>query len=100
MGAAISVTIGKHFFRIKDDLTLFMRAMVARYNVGDFLNDEDKEFCMSLFESHKDYPKKLAPGVRRIQLLVQKKGSLGFQLHKTDDTSDDISWTDCVANRK
>jgi hypothetical protein len=100
MAAETSVTIVKHFFRIKGDLTKFVREMVALYQIGDFLNAEDMQFCLSLFESHKDYPQKLEPGVQRIQLLVQKKGSLGFQLHKTDGSSDDISWTDCVANRK
>ncbi|HUX65419.1 DUF3223 domain-containing protein [Sulfuricella sp.] len=100
MGQAISVTIGEHFFRKKGDLTEFIRALVDRYQIGDFLNAEDTKFCLTLFESHTDYPKKLAPGVARIQLLIQEEGSRGFQIHKTDGTSDNISWTDCVANRK
>jgi hypothetical protein len=100
MGRAIIVTIGKHFFPKKGDLRKFVHALVDRYQIGDFLNAEDTKFCLTLFESHTDYPKKLAPGVARIQLLVQEKGTRGFQLHKTDGTSDNISWTDCVANRK
>lgn len=100
MAAAISVTIGKHFFRKKGDLTEYVRALVDRYQIFDFLNDEDMQFCLSLFESHTDFPQKLAPGVRSIQLLIQKEGTRGFQIHKTDESSDDISWKDCVANRK
>ncbi len=100
MGRAISVTIGEHFFQKKGDLIEFVRALVGRYRVGDFLNAEDMQFCLTLFESHTDYPEKLAPGVDRIQLLIQEEGSRGFQIHKTDGTSDNISWTDCVANRK
>ena len=100
MGRAISVRIGDHFFPKKGDLIEFIRALVDRYQVGEFLNEEDTKFCLSLFESHTDYPRKLAPGVARIQLLIQKEGTRGFQIHKTDGTSDDISWTDCVKNRK
>lgn len=100
MGRAISVKIGEHFFRKKGDLTEFVRTLVDRYQIGDYLNAEDMKFCLTLFESHPDYPEKLAPGVARIQLLIQEKGTRGFQIHKTDGNSDNISWTDCVANRK
>jgi hypothetical protein len=94
------MTIGEHFFQKKGDLTKFVQALVDRYHIGDYLNAEDTKFCLTLFESHTDYPQKLAPGVARIQLLIQEKGTRGFQIHKTDGTSDNISWTDCVANRK
>jgi len=100
MGRAISVTIGEHFFPKKGDLTKFVQALVDRYDIGDYLNEEDTKFCLTLFESHSDYPQKLSPGVARIQLLIQEQGSRGFQIHKTDRTADNISWTDCVANRK
>lgn len=100
MGKAISVTIGSQHFPKKDDLTRYMRGMVARYAVGEYLDAEDTQFCLSLFESHSDFPQKLAPGVERIQVLEQEKGTIGFQIHKTDGQSDNISWTDCVRNRK
>jgi len=100
MGRAIKVVIGDHVFQKKGDLTDYMRSMVAKYNIGDYINIEDMEFCLELFKSHSNYPQKLAPGVSKIQLLIQKEGSKGFQIHKTDGKSDDISWTDCVANRK
>ncbi len=70
MAVGISVTIGNHFFRVKGDLTKFMRAMVDRYQIKDFLNEEDMQFCLSLFESHPDYPQKLAPGAPCARLLV------------------------------
>lgn len=100
MPRAIRVIIGKHIFEKKGDLTKYMREMVAKYQIGDFISSEDMVFCLELFKSHSDYPAKLAPGVSKIQLLIQKEGSKGFQIHKIDGKSDDISWTDCVANRK
>ncbi|OLL27454.1 hypothetical protein BTH42_31915 [Burkholderia sp. SRS-W-2-2016] len=100
MGRAISITLGAHLFKIKYDLIRFIREVVDRYQVGDYLNAEDTRFCMTLFESHSNYPDKLAPGVARIQLLIQEKGSRGFQIHKLDGTSGNISWTDCVNNRE
>lgn len=98
MGRAISATIGEHFFRKKGDLTEFVRALVDRYQIGDYLNEVDMKFCLTLFESHPGYPEKLQPGVVRIQLLIQEKGTRGFQIQKIDGNSDNISWTDCVAN--
>jgi hypothetical protein len=100
MARAIRVVIGDHIFQKKGELTNYVRSMVARYNIGDYISVEDKDFCLELFKSHADYPKKLAPGISKIQLLIQKEGSKGFQIYKTDGTSDDISWTHCVANRK
>lgn len=100
MSRAIRVVIGNHVFEKKGDLTKHMREMVAKYQIGDFISGEDMEFCLELFKSHSDYPKKLAPGVSKIQLLIQKEGSKGFQIYKNNGLSDDISWTDCVANRK
>ena len=84
MGRAISVTIGEHCFSRKSDLTEFVRALVSRYRIGDYLDAGDTKFCLELFESHPDYPQKLSPGVVRIQLLIQEKGTRGFQIHKAD----------------
>jgi hypothetical protein len=97
---ATSAVVGDKYFRTKGELTQFIRTIVGRYEIGDFLNEEDKRFCLSLFESHSDYPQKLYPGVERIQLLIQKKGTRGFQIHKVGGESDDISWTHCVSNIK
>lgn len=100
MPRSIRVVIGEHIFDKKGDLTKYMRAMVAKYSIGDYISNDDMAFCLELFKSHSDYPEKLGSGVEKIQLLIQKEGSRGFQIFKTDGSSDDISWTDCVANRK
>jgi hypothetical protein len=100
MGRAISVNINGQFFRKKEDLTTYIQSLVEKYPIGDFLTFEDRAFCLSLFESHPSYPEKIAPGVDRIQVLIQEKGTVGFQIHKSDGTNDNISWTECVRNRK
>lgn len=100
MGKAISVTVDGQFFHKKGDLTIYIRSLVGKYQIGDFLTAEDRAFCLSLFESHPSYPDKLSPGVDRIQVLVQEKGTVGFQIYKSNGTNDDISWTECVRNRK
>jgi hypothetical protein len=100
MGKAINVTVNRQVFQKKGDLTIHMRSLVGKYPIGDFLTTEDLAFCLSLFESHPSYPYKLSPGVERIQVLVQEKGTVGFQIYKSDGTNDDISWTECVRNLK
>jgi hypothetical protein len=100
MGRAISVNVNGQVFQKKGDLTTYIRSLVEKYEIGDFLTVEDCAFCLSLFESHPSYPEKIAPGVNRIQVLVQEKGTVGFQIHKSDGTNDNISWTECVRNRK
>ena len=100
MGRAIRAIVGDNVFDKKGDLTKFMQAMTNRYAIGDYLNAEDQYFCLELFKYHSEYPRKLGPGVAKIQLLIQEHGTKGFQIHKTDGSSDNISWTDCVANIK
>jgi len=100
MGRAISVNVNGQVFPKKGDLTAYIRSLVEKYAIGDFLTVEDCAFCLSLFESHPSYPEKISPGVDRIQVLVQEKGTVGFQIHKSDGTNDNISWTECVKNRK
>lgn len=100
MGRAISVNVNGMAFQKKGDLTNYVRSLVEKYQIGDFLTVEDRTFCLSLFESHPSYPEKLAPGVDRIQVLTQEKGTVGFQIYKLDGTNDNISWTECVRNRK
>lgn len=100
MTRAIAVTIGGQTFLKKGDLRSFMQQLIARYRNGDYVNTEDFVFCLALFENHSEYPQKLAPGVLRIQVLEQEYKTRGFQIHKVDGTSDNISWTDCVRNVK
>jgi hypothetical protein len=100
MGRAISATVGQKTFGKKSDLTKFMRDMVGRYSIGDYLCADDVNFCLELFKHHSEYPQKLAPGIIKIQILIQEKGTRGFQIYKSDDSSDNISWTDCVNNIK
>lgn len=100
MGKAISVTVGGKIFPTKGELRKFMQALVDRYQIGDYLKQDDVNFCLSLFERHADYPQKLAPGVVRIQILIQEHGTRGFQIHKNDGVSDNISWSECITPRK
>ena len=100
MGKAIRVNVNGQVFQKKGDLTTYIRSLVEKYPIGDFLTVEDRAFCLSLFESHPAYPDKIAPGVDRIQVLAQEKGTVVFQIHKSDGTNDNISWTECVRNRK
>ncbi len=100
MGKAISVTVNGQVFQKKGDLTAYMRSLVGKYEIGDFLTVPDVQFCLSLFERHPFYPQKLHPGVERMQVLIQEHGTVGLQIYKCDGTSDDISWTECVKNSK
>jgi hypothetical protein len=97
MGKSIPVSIGNKHFASKTEAQDFVRSLVAKYSIGDFLNAEDKAFCLEMFSRHPHYPHKLAPGVDKIQLRVQEKGTKGFQIYKIDGTNDNISWTDCLA---
>src|SRR4051812_10850870 len=96
MARAIAVKIGGEVFATKEAAKAFIRALVARYALGDYLNEADTLFCLELFKRHSDYPQKLHPGVLKIQVRSQDHGTRGFQIFKTDGTNDDISWHHCI----
>jgi hypothetical protein len=96
MGKSISISIGNETFPSKTDARNFVRRLVARYAIGEYLTADDKAFCVELFRRHPGYPGKLSPGVERIQVRIQEKGTTGFQIYKSDGKDDNISWTDCL----
>lgn len=95
MGRRKPVIVNGALFPSKDALTIYLRAMMARFSVGSDVDGEDKEFCLTLFRFHPNAQSKLA-GMARIEVRLDQYGHKHFQIHRDDGSSDDISWTWCV----
>lgn len=100
MGRAIPLTIHGKFFEKKEDLTEFVRALIARYPVGTFLAADDHAFCIALFKHHSDAGAKFGPGISNIEVRLDIYGKKHFQVHRVDGSDDDISWPHCIKNAK
>jgi len=96
MGRSKTIFVNGALFYTKDALTSHVRAMIARYPVGFDIGGEDKAFCLALFGFHPEAQLKLASGVTRIEVRLDRFGHKHFQIHRSDGTNDDISWTWCV----
>jgi hypothetical protein len=100
MGRSIPIRVSALAFPTKTALTGHVRDLIARYAVGDEVAGNDREFLLELFKFHPDAVTKLATGVQRIEVRLDEYGHKHLQLHRTDGTNDDISWTWCVRHAR
>jgi hypothetical protein len=100
MGAGIEVEVAGKRFRTKTELKDTVRNLIAKYTFGQFLDNEDFQFCMELFRRHSDYEQKVGRGVQRIEVRRDDYGNRYFHLHRIDGTDTDISWVHCVTPKK
>lgn len=96
MGRSIPVEVGGRRFPTKGALTAYMRELVSRYSVGAYLDSKDVGFCLSLFKHHPEAESKFGVGITMIEVRRDEYGNKHFQIHRSDGSSDDISWVHCV----
>ena len=100
MGRAIAITVGEVIFSKKSELEKYVRALIAKYPVGFFLDEADQVFCLSLFRHHSEAAAKFGAGIQLIEVRLDIYGKKHFQIHRIDGTTDDISWPHCITNAK
>lgn len=100
MGARIEVEIGGRQFRSKTDLRDAIRTLIAEYQFGEALDQEDTKFCLELFKRHSEYEKKVGAGVKKIEVRRDDYGNRYFHLLCVDGTDTDISWVHCITPKK
>lgn len=84
-------------FPTKKAATEYFRAMRARYELGERLNEEDSCHMAALLERHPGYEIKVGCGVKCF--VVDRSPEYGtpcFRLIRHDGSSTDFSWVRCV----
>ena len=97
---AIALQVGGVHFGSKLELTAYVRALIARYPVGNRVADKDKVFLESLFRFHPDAETKLRGGILDIEVHLDEYGHKHFFMYDLNGNGEDVSWTKCVKNAK
>ena len=100
MGKSIPLEIQGHRFPTKSALTHHVRELIARHHVGAWLAGDDLEFCLALFRFHPEASEKFGSGIARVEIRLDEYRNKHFQIYRTDDTTDDISWVHCIRHAK
>ena len=86
-----------HEFKTKKEIEAKIRAIVSEHEDGDLLHFADHDIVYALLEWHRYAGQKIGVGVRSIKKVTSKTwGSEGFMLIRTDGTSTDFSWRQCL----
>lgn len=94
------ITVGDRYFPSKTAAKEAMRDLMRRYRFGDRLDEEDKLFCLALFEHHSEHSQKVGRGIEHIEVRPDDQGNKYLHLLRVDGTDEDISWCHCISPKK
>ena len=100
MGRGIPVEVGGKYFPTKEALTTYIRELMERHRIGDFLDEEDTRFCLALFRFHPEASSKFGDGISKVEVRRDEYGHKHFQIYRSDGSNDDISWVHCVRSAR
>ena len=87
-------------FSNKENVMNRCRAIIAKTADGQPVPDEDLSFLIQLFQHHDEWPKKSGVGIKKVTVQKTKPyGTRGFLLVRSDNTTEDISFTHIVNKR-
>jgi len=73
---------------------------IAKDMLGkDFLLPEDKQWLLSLFSNHPEWPEKKGVGVADIQRKRTRWGNYCFWIIRADGSQTDISYNHCISGK-
>lgn len=96
---AMAITIGSCKFPSKTALTQYVRSIVARYSVGQTVNEADFKFLCDLFIRHPHWALKSERGIQAVKVVRHKEWARNKALLILDDggAEIDISWSECIS---
>jgi len=98
MARGIPVDIGTQIFAKKGDASGFFKSMLAKYQPGDRVNDQDAAHLQGLLAHHEDGKEKIGSGVDHFEVMAAEFGSQCFCVVRTDGSRDDFSYHHCISN--
>ena len=99
MGKKKPVSIGKHNFDKQGDAEAYYKAILWKYKIGDEVVGDDAEDVTALFSRHRDFDKKIGPGLRRIVVMLSEEGSRCLGVERLDGAQVGFSYHRCVTQR-
>jgi hypothetical protein len=81
----------------KRALTEYFSAMLKRYQVGATISESDERALRWLIQRHPEYEQKRGCGIAKFTVMGAAYGSQCFAVVRTDGTSTDFSYRDCIS---
>jgi hypothetical protein len=100
MAHAHGVACGPHNFATQAQATAFVQAMLARYQPGDRVSDDDAIALAGLLERHPRYDEKVGVGVDHFEVAAVMYGAKGFYIVRADGSRTDFSYKRCVSGNE
>jgi hypothetical protein len=93
------VAIGSRFFEKQGDALEFFKAMLARYEVGEDVEEQDECDLRALLDRHIHYEEKVGAGVAGFCTMVAPEGSKCFGVVRVDGSIVPFTYISCVTGR-
>jgi hypothetical protein len=104
--AGIQVKVGRQTFNSIKSAKEYVQSVISKYAIGEVIDAiDDFDFFVHLFQKHPEAQQKIGPGVRSIKVQqgshpASKTGQKELLLERTNNTSTDISWHECLKPKK
>lgn len=99
MGVKKPLTVGSRFFEKQGDAKDFFSGILWKYKVGDHLDSSDAVDVGHLLERHRDYAKKIGPGIIGFLIMISDEGSRCFGVERVDGAKVGFSYQRCIDQR-
>lgn len=87
------ITLGPLYFDKRGDAIEFLKAMLARYDLGDRVTTDDAVFLRAALENHPDSVKKIGCGIIDFSVRSADYGTKCFWVNRSDGTTEKFSIT-------
>lgn len=87
------ITLGSLHFERRGDAIAFLKAILARYDLGDRVNADDAVFLRAALENHPDSAKKIGCGITDFSVRSADYGTRCFWVNRSDGTTEKFSIT-------
>lgn len=91
------VHLNTRSFTTKGAAAAHFKAMLARYRIGDRVNDGDGRDLAALLERHPERDEKVGSGISHFEVMAADYGTRCFRVVRHDGTGVDFSYPFCIA---
>ena len=101
MRKARRIELATRVFEKAGDGTVFFRAMLNRYSIGDRVSDDDAKDLVALMKRHDEQEEKIGCGIDHFEVLAAPHGYAGmcFWIVRNDGSRIDISFMHCLKEK-
>jgi hypothetical protein len=86
-------------FKSQQKILEYIRVMKDKYQIGECINKDDRDFLYAVLQKHHNATKKIGCGVDTFRKSLNIYNCEGFQIIRTDGTITDFSYIKCIMRK-